>query len=50
MTPIFAFLETYFGRRTSLVMLCLLYAIIIVLCCMAIGALSPGPMRYLDLR
>ncbi len=50
MTPILAFLECYLGRRTSLIILCLFYAALIVSCCMVIGRLSDEPMRYLDIR
>jgi hypothetical protein len=50
MTPILAFLQGYLGRRTSLVVLCLLYAGIIMSCVMVMGYLSPTPIRYLDMR
>lgn len=50
MTPILAFLERRFGSRISLVLLCLLYASIMVSCCMVVGRLAPTPMRYLDVR
>jgi hypothetical protein len=50
MTPILGFLHRYLGRGPSLAVLCLLYATIIVSSCMAIGRLSPDPVRYLDIR
>jgi hypothetical protein len=49
-TPILAFLESYFRRRTSLIILCLLYAALIVSCCMVLNGLPSEPMRYLDLH
>jgi cytochrome c oxidase subunit IV len=50
MTPILAVLQAYFGRRTSLVILGILYAGIIVSCFMVAGNLAPTAMRYLDMR
>lgn len=50
MTPILAFLEHHFGLVVARVILCLLYASIIVACFVVIGRPPTNPMRYLDMH
>ena len=50
MTPILAFLERYLGSLAARIILCLLYASMIVGSCMTIGRLPPEPMRYVDMH
>lgn len=50
MTPMLTFLEYFVERRTALIILCLLYAAIIVSCCMLLNGLPSEAMRYLDIH
>ena len=50
MTPLFRVLESYFGPRTSLAVLTLIYTILIIASCMSLGRLQEVPMFYLDVH
>jgi hypothetical protein len=50
MTPTFRLLSRYLGRRPTLVVLCLIYALLIAGCTILLNQLAKTPMVYLDIR